>query len=116
MIFNKTKTLDFREFLAGANGSDQRKYTNISIYKNTMFSPFIITPSALLHPSPLVLKGYLIVLSAGVILIGAACLEKYFATVELKHIASTIFQVVEALLPFVLVGALIIFVYNNPLL
>ncbi|MCM3488755.1 hypothetical protein M3689_05470 [Alkalihalophilus marmarensis] len=71
---------------------------------------------SILAPSPLILKGYAIVLVAGFVLISTAFLEKYLATSGMGEIASTIINFIKGVMPWALVAALIIFVLNNPLL
>lgn len=72
--------------------------------------------TSILSPSPLILKGYTLVLVAGFVLISAAFLEKHLATSGMGEVASTIINFIKGVLPWALVAALIIFVLNNPLL
>lgn len=72
--------------------------------------------TSILAPSPIILKGYALVLVAGFVLISIAFLEKYLAMSGMGEIASAIINFIKGVMPWALVAALIIFVLNNPLL
>lgn len=115
MILQKTKRMSLHEFL---NGDSNKKVSkvNTNIFRTTSFSTFIVSPSALLNPPEYILHGYLIVIGVGAFAISCAVLEKCLVGNQLTHLAKVVFNFVEVLLPWLLVGALVLFVYKNPLL
>ena len=114
----KTEIIDFRDFVRGNYG--QRVTNRLGLvfggYTALSLPSFVISPSSWLSPPPLILKGYLIVIGLGVVLIIAAMMESTFARNGNSELASTIVNFFKFALPMAFIAALIIFVLTNPLI
>ncbi|MFN4173528.1 MAG: hypothetical protein ACK4HV_00280 [Parachlamydiaceae bacterium] len=109
----KIKVISFREFMSAKKG------TYIRSSALTLVPAAAITHvsiDGLWRMSPVVLNGYLVLIIAGIVLIGAAILERYFITDGLVEIANSIAAIFMSVLPFVFIAIMIAFVYMSPLL
>jgi hypothetical protein len=75
-----------------------------------------VSLKGLLNVSPVVTQGYLIMIAVGVAVVGVAACERFFIGNGFIEIAESIVDIIKVVLPFAFIGALVAFVYMNPLL
>ncbi|MEU2589683.1 hypothetical protein ACI2JA_19755 [Alkalihalobacillus sp. NPDC078783] len=76
----------------------------------------VISLDGILHLSPVVARGYGLLVGLGIAAVGSALLERHMASNSAVIIAERIAMVTKIALPFLLTGGLVYFVLNNPLL
>ncbi|MGO4887051.1 hypothetical protein ACJ2A9_04775 [Anaerobacillus sp. MEB173] len=111
----KTQVIDFREFVSGEYRQQKKIINSIPLF-TLAYNPFVVSPSSIFSPPPMITKAYLLMISVGTLLIGMATIEKYLGTNGFTKIASSIFNTIQTLMPLILIGAIIYFVFANPLL
>lgn len=106
----RMESINFHDFM---NDDYQTKRLD---FKMPVMTITTFSPASLLNPPPLIAKAYLIMFCLGALLITAALMENVLADKGFFKIAHTIFDVIKLIMPFALIGALVLFVYMNPLL
>lgn len=100
--------VEFRSFIDGS-------YREVKKLKPV--SSFVyVSPAAVFTPPPIVAKGYLIVIIAGLTLISAAFLEKFLAKNGQTDWAETVNDSIGNAIPYAFIIGLILFVLKNPVL
>ncbi|OLO40333.1 hypothetical protein BTR23_07545 [Alkalihalophilus pseudofirmus] len=107
------KTYNFQNFIKGELDEVKKKPTYI---KKIAAYSFIFSPTSILHPPPMIMKGYYLMIGIGVTVITLAFLEKQLGVTGHIGIAKTIFNFLQITMPLAIIAALIMFVYLNPLL
>ena len=111
----KIKVISFHEFMS----AEKPQPCYLRSPSLSLISASVITHvslKGLLNVSPVVMQGYLIIIAVGVIMVGTAFCEKYFIGSGFIEIAESIVDIVKLVIPFAFIGALVAFVYLNPLL
>ncbi|WP_088105229.1 hypothetical protein [Halalkalibacter urbisdiaboli] len=107
----RAETINFQNFMDGSY-TKKRKVTNVSL----LSAVTVFSPSSIFNPPPAIEAAYIGMLAIGGLLVGVAVLERVLVIFGKQDIAKDISDFVKTILPWALIGGLILFVISNPLM
>ncbi|NEU29918.1 hypothetical protein GN156_03890 [bacterium LRH843] len=109
------EAINFRDFMDGSYRNTDKSKMDIKLLSVVPASA-IFSPSTILNPPHVIAEAYGIIFVIGGVLVGAAILERLLVMGSQQRTAEVITGFVQMMLPWALVGGLILFVLTNPLM